>query len=115
MEDFEKFETRKIVEIISSTDSGAMTDKTPEQKLYAKAVDYRNNEKNQKRPETRNMYSHVDFYNGATSEAAREYWGQKGWISVDERLPEEHKRYLCIRFSVNCFIEDVCLFGFERK
>ena len=37
------------------------------------------------------------------------------WISVKDRLPDEHRRFLCMAFLVDCFVEAVCLYDYEKN
>lgn len=37
------------------------------------------------------------------------------WISVKEQQPKEYKRYLCMMFNKNCFIQEVCLYNPDTK
>lgn len=42
---------------------------------------------------------------------------QSKWISVEEMLPKDYNRYLCLRLNdeKQCLIEDVCLFDSKDK
>ncbi len=40
---------------------------------------------------------------------------QSKWVSCAERLPDEHRRYLCMAYIVDCYVEEVCLYDKENK
>ena len=47
--------------------------------------------------------------------AMEEYASQSKWVSCAERLPDEHRRYLCMAYIVDCYVEEVCLYDKENK
>lgn len=48
-------------------------------------------------------------------EKGEKYASQSKWVSCAERLPDEHRRYLCMAYIVDCYVEEVCLYDKENK
>lgn len=76
-----------------------MNKETPEYRAIEKAAqEYKNSGEG----------SRLDYIAGALSPEAKAF--HQRWIPVTERLPQEHRRYLCLALIVNCYVEEVCLF-----
>lgn len=48
-------------------------------------------------------------------ELERELSKEREWISVEDRLPENHERCLCRAVLSNCFVDAVCLFDKDSQ